>query len=74
MDVLLWFAGVICVFYGIKIVFKFMQRVYKRLTCNEGGIDSFLDGAEQKMYTAADRVAEKIKNRKEKNKPIVTIR
>lgn len=73
MEVMLWFAGMFATFYGIKIIFKFMSKVYKRLTCEEGGIDGFLDNAEQKMNQTADKVANKLKKKKE-NRPVVTIR
>lgn len=74
MEVLWWFAGLFATFYGIKIILAFMSKVYKRLTCKEGGIDNFLDGAEQKMDHAADRVVGYWKTKKgSKEKPIVEI-
>ena len=75
METLWWFAGLFATFYGIKIIFMFMSKVCKRLTCKQGGIDNFLDGAERKMDDAADEVVGYFKRKKRsKEQPIVTIR
>lgn len=77
MNIILWFATVFATFYGIKIVFRFIKRVYKRLG-DEERIDSILDGAEERLDQAADNVAgyfkKRRKSKKEDERPIVTIR
>lgn len=74
MNVIWWFAGLFATIYGIKIIFKFMSKVYKRLT-DEEKIDDFLDNAESKMDKTAEQVAGYFKKKKkEKERPIVTIR
>lgn len=74
MNVVWWFAGLFATVYAIKILFKFMHKVYKRLT-DEDRIDTMLDKAEEGMDHAADKVAGYWKRKKaEKERPIVTIR
>ena len=75
METVLWFAGLFGTFYAVKLIFVFMSKVYKRLTCKEGKIDNFIDSAEQRMDDAADEVVGYFKRKKRsKEQPIVTIR
>lgn len=77
MELILWFAGVMAVWTGLKFIFM----VFKRLG-SKNSMNDILDRAEEKMSEAADSVAgyckkrKKIaaKRRKEKMQPVVTIR
>lgn len=72
METILWLAGVLATLYGIKFVFL----VFKRLG-SKNNINNILDKMEDNMADAAGKVANGIKNRKnrkEEERPIVTIR
>lgn len=72
METILWLAGVLATLYGIKFVFL----VFKRLG-SKNNINNVLDRMEDSMTEAAGKVANGIKNRKNRNeeeRPIVTIR
>ena len=73
MEVILWFAGVLAVWTGLKFVFMVFKRLGSKNTLND-----LLDRAEDSMADAADTVAKgwqsRKKRRKEQERPIVTIR
>lgn len=71
MQTIIWFAGVLATWYGLKFVFMVFKRLGSKNT-----IDDVLDRAEQKMADAADSVAGycKKKRKKKEEQPIVTIR
>lgn len=74
MQTILWFAGVLAVWTGLKFVFM----VFKRLS-SKNSMNNLLDRMEDGMADAADTVANGWKNRKtrkrkEEERPIVTIR
>ena len=72
MQVILWFAGVLAIWTGLKFVFM----VFKKLG-SKNSMNDLLDRMEDGMAEGADKVAgymkSKRKGRKEE-KPIVTIR
>ena len=74
MQTILWFAGILAVWTGIKFVFMVFKRLGSKNTMND-----LIDRMEDGMSDAADTVAKGLKNRKarkeaEKERPIVTIR
>ena len=71
MQTILWIAGVLAMWTGIKFVFL----VFKRLG-SKNSMNDLLDRMEDGMADAAGKVANGIKNRKKKddNRPVVTIR
>ena len=76
-DLMWWIIGVVFLFQFMRLVLKFMSKVFKRLG-SDANIDDVIDSAEDKMDEAADTVAgyfkEKRRKRREKEQPIVTIR
>ena len=71
METILWFAGVLALWTGLKFVFM----VFKRLS-SKNSMNNLIDRMEDGMVQGADTVAGYIKkNRKKKDEqPIVTIR
>jgi hypothetical protein len=73
METILWFAGVLAMWTGIKFVFMVFKRLGSKNTMN-----NLIDRMEDGMAEAADNVAgyyEKRKRRKrDEERPIVTIR
>jgi hypothetical protein len=73
MQTILWFAGVLAVWTGLKFVFM----VFKRLG-SKNSMNNLIDRMEDSMADAADTVAgycEKRKRRKrDEERPVVTIR
>lgn len=73
MQTILWFAGVLAMWTGIKFVFMVFKRLGSKNTMND-----ILDRAEDSMADAAETVAgyvkKKRRGKKEKEQPIVTIR
>ena len=73
METILWFAGVLATWYGLKFVFMVFKRLGSKNTIND-----LLDRAEDSMANAADSVAGYCKKtrrrKKEQEQPIVTIR
>ena len=59
MQTILWFAGVLAVWTGLKFVFMVFKRLGSKSTIND-----LLDRAEDSMADAADTVAKSVKNRK----------
>lgn len=77
-NVIWWFVGLILTINIVKLLFKFIHKVFKRLG-SDCAIDGLLDRAEDSMDNAADRVAGYFKEKKSRRKtkeeqPIVTIR
>lgn len=73
MKTILWFAGVLAMWTGLKFVFMLFKRLGDKTT-----LSSVIDKAENKMQDAADGVAgywnaRKEFKRKEKERPTVTI-
>jgi len=72
MQTILWFAGVLAVWTGLKFVFM----VFKRLG-SKNSMNDLIDRMEDGMADAADTVAgycKKTRRRKKEEQPIVTIR
>jgi len=70
MQTILWFAGVLATWYGLKFVFMVFKRLGSKNTIND-----ILDRAEDKMAEGADEVAGYFKRKgKKKEQPVVTIR
>ena len=73
MQAILWFAGVLAVWTGLKFVFM----VFKRLG-SKNSMNDLIDRMEDGMADAADTVAgyckKQRKRKKEEERPIVTIR
>ena len=76
-NVVWWFVGLVVSIQAMRLLFKFINKVFKRLG-SDRNIDSMLDRAEDSMDNAADKVAGYFKERKrkkqEEERPIVTIR
>ena len=76
-DLMWWIIGVVFVFNAMRIVLKFMNKVFKRLG-SDAAMDYALDKTEDAMDNAANSVAGYLKKqkrrRKEQEQPIVTIR
>ncbi len=70
METILWFAGILAVWTGLKFVFL----VFKRLG-SKNSMNDLIDRMEDGMVDAADNVAKGIKRRKQKQKeePVVII-
>lgn len=62
---------IVC-FLALWTAIKFVFLVFRRLG-NKNNMNRFIDGCEDKMYDAADRVANKFRSKKGKEKPEVTI-
>lgn len=70
MQTILWFAGVLATWYGLKFVFMVFKRLGSKNTIND-----ILDRAEDRMADGADQVAGYFKRKgKKKEQPVVTIR
>lgn len=72
MQTILWFAGVLAMWTGLKFVFMVFKRLGSKNTMND-----ILDRAEDSMSDAAETVAGYIKKnrkRKKEEQPVVTIR
>lgn len=70
MQLILTFAGIMAVWTGLKFLFMVFKRIGSKNSMN-----NLIDRMEEGMAEGADRVAGYWKNRKkEKEKPIVTIR
>ena len=73
METILWFAGVLAMWTGLKFVFMVFKRLGSKNTMN-----NLIDRMEDGMAEAADNVAgycERRKRRKhDEERPIVTIR
>ena len=73
METILWFAGLLAMWTGIKFVFMVFKRLGSKNTMN-----NIIDRMEDGMAEAADSVAgycEKRKRRKrDEERPVVTIR
>lgn len=76
-NVVWWFVGLVVSIQAMRLLFKFINKVFKRLG-SDRNIDSMLDRAEDSMDNAADKVAgyfkEKKRRKQEEERPIVTIR
>lgn len=74
MQTILWFAGVLAIWTGLKFVFMVFKRLGSKSTIND-----ILDRAEDSMADAADTVAgyckkKRSRRKREEEQPIVTIR
>lgn len=72
-----WFAGVMLTLGGLKFVWVFLRTLLSKETM-EDGIDALKDSVSGLANKATDKIKEKAERRrqekKEKAKPIVTIR
>ena len=73
MNIIVWFAGVMVTWCGLKFVFRFFKRLGSK-----SNMDNMIDKVNDSITNSADKFADYckkgMKKRKEEEQPIVTIR